>query len=59
MKNDNILHRKDANEVDKSINDAMWKLDFNNINIWKAIIDLFKDLWEKISRKFGKKGKKK
>jgi hypothetical protein len=36
----------------------MRKIDFDNINIWKSIIDLFKDLWKKISGKFGKKGKK-
>jgi hypothetical protein len=59
MDNDNILYWTDKEKADNSIAEAMWNLDFNNINIWKAIIDLFKDLWEKISRKFGKKGKKK
>lgn len=59
MDNDNILYWTDKEKADNSIAEAMWNLDFNNINIWKAIIDLFKDLWEKIGRKFGKKGKKK
>lgn len=58
MKNDNILHRKDKEKIDTSIDEAMRKIDFDNINIWKSIIDLFKDLWKKISGKFGKKGKK-
>jgi hypothetical protein len=59
MNNDNnILHRRDKKEMDKWIDDAMSKINFDNINVWKSIRDLFKHLWKKISRKFGKKDKK-
>lgn len=43
MNNDNILHRTDKKEMDKSVTEAMSKINFD-INLWQSIKDLFQNL---------------
>lgn len=57
MNNDNILHRTDKKEMDKSVTEAMSKINFD-INLWQSIKDLFQNLWQKIKGKTSKKDKK-
>lgn len=57
MNNDNILHRTDKKEMDKSVTEAMSKINFD-INLWQSIKDLFQNLWQKIKGKTSRKDKK-